>query len=185
MIVCDFDLIFFSCSRPLPAIAARQMTKNVRKTKHFATLTESNLRSPCDAALLRRVASRRALGSSRGGGVWESIGIVGARLCARLYPRYFVPATQERAAVEAAGIAARGAARALRAARRAACAAAVGRALRLPVQHVRAYTEVTTRDARSLVPGGAVLVRVSSVKAFDTLCRLRQVPPSPRAQTPP
>jgi hypothetical protein len=46
-----------------------------------------------------------------------------------------------------------------------------------------AYDEVATRYARILVPGGAALVRVSSVKVFNTLRQLCQVPlpPAPRA----
>jgi hypothetical protein len=38
-----------------------------------------------------------------------------------------------------------------------------------------AYDEVTTQYARVLIPGGAALVRISRVKTYDTLRRLRQV----------
>jgi hypothetical protein len=47
-----------------------------------------------------------------------------------------------------------------------------------------AYSKLSTRYARILVPGGAALVRVSSAKAFDPLRQLRQVPPVPLRPAP-
>ncbi len=47
-----------------------------------------------------------------------------------------------------------------------------------------AYSKLSTRYARILVPGGAALVRVSSAKAFDPLRQLRQVPPAPLRPAP-
>ena len=154
-------------------IAVTQLAQPARRCS-FTTYG----RAPSTPTLERRRVGAEARGS--GAGSWEH-DAVHAFTCID-----FAPATQERVAVNANARAAE--LLGMRHEELLARYAQHAVPLALPPLDVlcgflhsllTAYDEIATRYARILVPGGAALVRVSSVKAFDPLRRLRQVPPAP------